>query len=182
MPPFAWVGAAAAALVASVFIMLKGSMVERPRRMPVAEAGPGSPSGYGIPELGTEEEDPFKRFPRPRESRGLGPAPTQTETGMLSNSGGGWGSDDAEPAWSYESAGDGNGGAEPAYAPSIQSYIDRGYVPVTSPAEFGTQPGNPPAVETQLVGGLVSIYEGSIPQRQPSAPAPAPSTRIFVPQ
>jgi hypothetical protein len=143
VPAFAWVGAAAAALVASVFIMLKGGMVERPaKRMPIADAGGGSPSGAGIPELGTDE-DPFRRYPRPRENAGAGPEPTQTETQMLSN-GDGWAPEPAsEPAWSYASAGDGS-----TVGPSTGTTYPAGWWnPETTPTAPWSQPGDAPTTD-----------------------------------
>ena len=140
MPAFAWVGAAAAALVASVLIMLKGGMVERPaRRMPIADAGGGSPSGAGIPELGAED-DLFKRYPRPREAGG--PEPTQTETRTLSN-GDGWTSDGAEPAWSYTSPGDGS-----TVGPITGTVYPEGWWnPETTPTAPWSQPGDAPTTD-----------------------------------
>jgi hypothetical protein len=164
VPAFAWVGAAAAALVASVFIMLKGGMVERPQRE--RAYGPmgagGSPDGSGIPELGADD-DPFKRFlTRDRGGAPEGPAPTQTETQMLSN-GDGWSSPDSEPAWSFASPGD--GGRAPI--PNTPEWFTGGYAEQYNTAG-AYQP--PPS------GGLSSApntpsYFGA-PSNAPSSPVP----------
>src|SRR6266545_1906722 len=58
MPPLAWAGAGLAAIVASIFIMLKGGMVERPaKRMPLAEpGGAGGSAGEGFGSAAGEED------------------------------------------------------------------------------------------------------------------------------
>jgi hypothetical protein len=145
MAPLAWIGAAAAALVASVFIMLKGGMIERPpRATPNAEPSGGSPSGAGIPTLG-DDTDPFKRYPRPRQVGG-GPDPTQTETMQLSNDTWGDGGD-SSPAVTYSSPGDGST-IGPTIGPITGTEYPAGWWnPETTPTAPWSQPGDAPTTD-----------------------------------
>jgi hypothetical protein len=149
-------GAAAAALVASVFIMLKGGMVERPQHErdgfgPIGAGG--SPDGSGIPTLG--DEDPFRRYPRPREGAAAGPEPTQTETQMLSN-GDGWSSPEWSPTVSYSSPGDGGNG--------------QGYYTGVAPGTYDSQQAAAFAADAFTAVGSPAIAQAYL------AAAPAPTT------
>jgi hypothetical protein len=178
MPAFAWVGAAAAALVASVLIMLHGGMIERPaKRPPLADEGGGSPSGAGIPTLG-DDTDPFKRYPRPREQGG--PAPTQTQTEQLYNDT--WGDAGGDPAWSYTSAGDGSasvgdsGGSAPI--PNTPGWFEGGY----GESESTAGSYQPPPSGGQSSAPNTPSYFGAPSNAPAPAPvyAPSPGGSLFV--
>jgi hypothetical protein len=101
--PFVLVGAAAAALVTGVLIMMKGGIIEKRSQSGPGSMG-GSADGSGIPTLGDDQEDPFKTHAGARR----GPAPTQTETSELSSGPGDpWMSDGGDPSVTYQSPGDG---------------------------------------------------------------------------
>lgn len=154
MPLFAWAGAAAAALVATALLMFKGGMVER-RAAPDATPSGGDASGQGIPGLGDDQEDPFKRYPRPRDA-GAGPKPTQTDTVQLANDT--WAPADSGTAVTYTSPGD-NPAPAPYVSPGGYGVHDPGapapvgtgtHTPGTpAPAGAGTHtPGAPPPIYT----------------------------------
>lgn len=155
--PFAAIGAAAAAIVAALAIMVKGGMVERPA-FAGGNAGPGglggSADGSGL-SLDDTGEDPFKRYPRPRDAS-AGPEPTQAETQQLSNDT--WGSDGGGPAVTFESAGDGGGTSAPAQeaAANPMGSPQGGYynppIPKPPPGNFGSVLG--PLNPTSPGGGI----------------------------
>jgi hypothetical protein len=108
--PFAAIGAGLAAIVATLAIMVKGNMIDRPAFAGGAggpESQGGSASGVGA--IGDDGDvlDPFKRYPRARQSSGDGPAPTQAETMQLQNDTWGDGGGDGGPSMSFVSGGDG---------------------------------------------------------------------------
>lgn len=182
MNPFAIVGAAAAALVAGLVIMLKNGMVQHERkRSPV---GGGSPDGTGLSGGGEDGGVFAVRAERAAAGRGSddgeGPAATQAETQQLSNAD--FGSDSvggfSEPSVSYSSAGD-SGGYADSYAP-VRSTAE-----VFAAAPSGGQPGSAGHGGASVGGvtqnvvsrtGSAPVITQSTPQLTPiSSPAPAPA-------
>lgn len=111
MNPFVLIGAAAAALVTGIAIMIKGRIVTADQ---LAHARGGSADSRDVPTLsgggGSSEGDGGFALniegATARAGGETGPSPTQTQTGVMDNGGLGYNSAASEPSVSFASAGD----------------------------------------------------------------------------
>lgn len=167
MNPFIWVGAAGAALLTGIAIMLKGRIID-PQMLRATGGGIADsrdvPGITGSGALG-EEEDPFKRHLLDEGRAGAeGPAPTQARTAQLSN--GFFGASSAEPSVSYSSAGDFQRMPAPvrqqaAFAPSQSTGRTEAGFTSSAPGSHGTSPqrieAGPIITTSTPTGGRVPV-------------------------